>query len=124
VNWAPYPRIGAGTACLDTALQRAIDSGVAMKAISKPATARLDHDTTARGAHLSYRRYVVRPRPLFAAPPADLLTLVIAEAIKRKAQAEIQREVLRDASVETPVSPERGHDHGPEIGPSDPDEDA
>ncbi len=62
------------------------DSGVVMKTISKLAAMRLDHHTTAHGAVLSYQRLVAGPRALFAAPPADLFTLVIAEAMKRKAR--------------------------------------
>ncbi|MFM0047002.1 hypothetical protein PQR05_31375 [Paraburkholderia sediminicola] len=93
-----------------------------MKTISKPAAARLDYDTTAHGAGLCYRRHFARQRTLFAAPSADLLTLVIAEAMKRKAQPEIQREVLRDAVFEIPVSPEPEHDRGMDIYSSDPDE--
>ncbi|MFM0734686.1 hypothetical protein PQQ52_29810 [Paraburkholderia sediminicola] len=93
-----------------------------MKTISKPAAARLDHHTTAHGAGLCYRRHFARQRTLFAAPSADLLTLVIAEAMKRKAQPEIQRDVLRDAVYEIPVSPEPCHDRGMDIYSSDPDE--
>jgi hypothetical protein len=97
-------------------------SGVVMKMISKPVASRLDHHTTAHGAGLSFRPHLALQRPLFAAPTVDLHTLVIAEAMKRKAQAEIQREVLRDAIYETPISPERGHDRAADIYPSDPDE--
>ncbi|WP_211610579.1 hypothetical protein [Paraburkholderia haematera] len=93
-----------------------------MKTISKPAALRLDHHTLAHGAGLSYQRHFARQRSLFAAPSADLLTLVIAEAMKRKAQAEIQRDVLRDAMYEMPVSPERGHAQTADILPSDSDE--
>ncbi|RKF46117.1 hypothetical protein [Paraburkholderia fungorum] len=93
-----------------------------MKTISKPAALRLDHHTTARSAGFSYQRHVARPLPLFAAPSADLLTLVIAEAIKRKAQAEIQRDVLRESIYEIPVAPERNRDRGADIYPSDPDD--
>lgn len=93
-----------------------------MKTNSKLAASRLDHHITAYGAALSYRRLLVRQRRLFAAPSADLLTLVIAEAVKRKAQAEIQRDALRDAMFEMPVAPERGQDRGVDIYPSDPDD--
>ncbi|AXL49441.1 hypothetical protein DSC91_001256 [Paraburkholderia caffeinilytica] len=89
-----------------------------MNTISKPAALRLDRRTTV----LSYQRLVAGPRTLFATPPVDLLTLVIAEAQKRKAQAEIQREVLRDTLYEIPVSPERGYERNANIGPSDPDD--
>lgn len=89
---------------------------------SKPAAVRPDHHDTARGAGLSYRRLRAGPRPLFAAPPPDLLSLVIAEAIKRKAQAEIQREGLRDALFEMPVMPERDQERGADSNPSDPDD--
>ena len=97
-------------------------SGVVMKTISKPAASRLAHHTEAHGAGLSYRRHFARQQPLFAAPSADLLTLVIAEAIKRKAQPEIQHDVLRDAIYELPVSPERGQNRGADTYPSDPDD--
>lgn len=93
-----------------------------MKTISKPAALWLDHHTTARGAGFSYQRHFARQQALFAAPSADLLTLVIAEAIKRKAQAEIQRDVLRESIYETPVAPERDRDRGADIYPSDPDD--
>ncbi|MEZ0604030.1 hypothetical protein ACAX43_18000 [Paraburkholderia sp. IW21] len=92
-----------------------------MKKISKPAPLRLGRHTSARGSGISYERHVAAPRAVFAAPSVDLRTLVIAEAMKRKAQAEIQRDVLRDATYEIPVSPERGHDRGADIHPSDPD---
>ncbi|MDR6417994.1 hypothetical protein [Paraburkholderia phenoliruptrix] len=55
---------------------------------------------------LRYRAYVGARRAWFAAPPVDLMTLVIADAIKRRAQAEIQRPALRDA-YELPVAQER-----------------
>jgi hypothetical protein len=93
-----------------------------MKTNSRLAASRLDHHITAHGAALSYRRLLARQRALFAAPSADLLTLVIAEAVKRKAQAEIQRDALRDAMFEMPVAPERGRDRGVDIYPADPDE--
>jgi hypothetical protein len=98
-----------------------------MKTNSKPAALRLDRHITAHGAGLSYRRLLVRQRTvLFAAPPVDLLTLVIAEAIKRKAQAEaqaeIQRDELRDTMFEMPVAPERGQDRGMDTYPADPDD--
>jgi hypothetical protein len=93
-----------------------------MKTVSKPAASRLAHHAKAYGAGLSYRRHFARQQPWFAAPSADLLTLVIAEAIKRKAQAEIQRDVLRDGIYEMPVSSERGQDRGADIYPSDPDD--
>lgn len=57
-------------------------------------------------------------QPHVAAQP-DLLTLVIAEATRGKAQAKIQREALRGAMYELPVSPERGHDRGADIRPVD-----
>ena len=93
-----------------------------MKTISKPAASRLDHHTTAHGARLCYRRRFARQRTLFAAPPVDLLTLVIAEAMKRKAQPEIQRDVLRDAVFEIPVSRESEPECGTDTYSSDPDE--
>lgn len=85
------------------------------------AAARLDRRTTACTDTFSYRRHVAAPRALFAAPPPDLLTLVIAEAVKRKAQAEIQRDVLRESLYEMPVSPERNGDRerGADIQPAD-----
>ncbi|MFL9902024.1 hypothetical protein PQR71_28420 [Paraburkholderia fungorum] len=93
-----------------------------MKTNSKLVASRLDHHITAHGAALAYRRLLVRQRALFAAPSADLLTLVIAEAVKRKAQTEIQRDALRDAMFEMPVAPERGQDRGVDIYPADPDD--
>ncbi|MFM0294698.1 MULTISPECIES: hypothetical protein [Paraburkholderia] len=85
-------------------------------------TAQPAHEVTARSVGAVYQRHLAAPRAMFAAPPADLLTLVIAEAIKRKAQAEIQREALRDAMYEMPASPDRYHDRGADIRPSDSDE--
>ena len=91
--------------------------------IIKPAdAARSDRQTTTHSAGVSYQRHIAAPRALFAAPPTDLLRLVIAEAIKRKAQAEIQREALRDAMYEMPVSQERNYDRGADIHSSDADE--
>jgi hypothetical protein len=94
-----------------------------MKTISKPAALRLNHQNTARGDQRLLLRKVPRVEESGAAPSADLLTLVIAEAIKRKAQAEIQRDVLREAIYEIPVLPERDHDRGAAIYPADPDDD-
>jgi|ERR1700761_3480390 hypothetical protein len=97
-----------------------------MKTNSKLAASRLDHHSAAHGAAFSYRRLLGRQRTLFAAPSADLLTLVVAEAVKRKAQAEIQRDALRDAMFEMPVARERDHERGQERGvdvyPSDRDD--
>jgi hypothetical protein len=111
-------------AYLDTAWKGSIirDSGVVMKTISKPAASRQDPHTTAYGAGLCYRRHFARQHTLFAAPSADLLTLVIAEAMKRKAQPEIQRDVLRDAMFEIPVSREPDPECGTDTDLSDPDE--
>lgn len=89
---------------------------------SKLAVSRPDRRTTDRGASLSYQRHFAPPRALFAAPSADLLTLVIAEATERKAQAEIQGDALRDAMYEIPASAERGRDRGPDIRRTEPDE--
>ncbi len=96
--------------------------GVAMNRISKSAVSHPDRQTTAHGAGLSYQRHAAAPRALFAAPPVDLQTLVIAEAIKRKAQAEIQGNELRDALYEIPGSWERDNGRGAEINPPDPDD--
>jgi hypothetical protein len=63
---------------------------------------------------LRYRACAGMQRALFAAPPVDLLTLVIADAIKRREQAEIQRPALRDA-YELPVSQERNADRDADI---------
>ena len=113
----------ADTAHLDTALKSSSLGVVVNKPISKPAAAtRLDHQTTARATRFSYQRHVGAPRALFATPPTDLLTLVIAEAIRRKAQAEIQREALRDAMYEMPVAPERNYERSADIYPSDSDD--
>jgi hypothetical protein len=91
--------------------------------IIKPAgAARSDRPISAQSAGLSYQRRSAAPRALFAAPTADLLTLVIADAIKRRAQAEIQREVLRDSAYEMPVARERNYQHGADLHPFDSDE--
>lgn len=84
--------------------------------------ARSDRQTTTHSVGVSYQRHIAAPRALFAAPPVDLTTLVIAEAIKRRAQAEIQREALRDSVYEMPVSRERNYERGADVDPSDTDE--
>ncbi|WOD15711.1 hypothetical protein [Paraburkholderia kirstenboschensis] len=75
----------------------------------RPATAHI-----AKVIRLRYRAHAGAPRALFAAPPVDLLTLVIADAMKRKAQAEIQRPALHDA-YEMPVSHDRNYDRDSKI---------
>jgi hypothetical protein len=82
------------------------------KLICEPAVAvRSDHRSIAGATGLSWRGYVaVVPRARFATPPVDLVTLVVAEALKRKAQAEIQRDRLRDALYEMPAPDERQHE--------------
>lgn len=111
----------ADTAYLDTALKKGTSfGGFAMTRHFKPAgAAQPERQTTVRSVGTVYQRHVAVPRALFTAPPPDLLTLVIAEAIKRKAQAEIQREALSEAMYEMPVSPERNHDRGADIRPVD-----
>ncbi|SMG56142.1 hypothetical protein [Paraburkholderia susongensis] len=78
--------------------------------IRKPAAERATGVSGASG--LTYRRYVAASRARFFAQAhassVDLLTLVVAEALKRKAQAEIRRDVLRDALYEMPAG--RGRD--------------
>ena len=85
--------------------------------------ARLDHRAAVGATGFRYRRHVAAPAALFAAPAPDLLTLVIAGDLKRRAQAELQRDGLRDAIHETPVqrerSPERNGDRGEWIYPFD-----
>ena len=70
---------------------------------------------------LSYRRHVAGSRALFASASVDLQTLVIAEAMRRKAQAELQQEAQREAAYayEMPVSPGQNHDRGERIQPID-----
>ncbi|WP_144141818.1 hypothetical protein [Paraburkholderia sp. BCC1884] len=87
--------------------------------IRADAAARLDPQATG----LSYLRCRIPARSLFAAPQPDLMTLVIAEAIRRKAQAQVEREGLRDALYEMPVSREReDRERGVDIHPSDTDD--
>ncbi|NKJ49997.1 hypothetical protein CIC12_25345 [Burkholderia sp. SG-MS1] len=83
------------------------------KRIREPdAVVRTDPFPGAGASGLSYRRRVAaRRRALFAESPVDVMTLVVAEALRRKAQAEIRRDALRDALYEMPVSPERHTDH-------------
>lgn len=89
----------------------------------KPAgMARSARQTPVCSTDVAYRRHLAAPRALFATPPVDLTTLVIAEAIRRRAQAEIQREALRDWAYEMPVSQERNYERGADIHPSDSDE--
>ncbi|HEX7933246.1 MAG TPA: hypothetical protein VF573_09245 [Paraburkholderia sp.] len=90
-----------------------------MKAtISGPACApRHDQPATARDtkvARLRYQLHVGPQRAWFATPSVDLLTLVIADAIKRKTQAEIQRPALHDA-YETPVPRDRNGERDEDI---------
>ncbi|HYS64102.1 MAG TPA: hypothetical protein VEN30_09860 [Paraburkholderia sp.] len=90
------------------------------KLTSKPTAASpLDRQTPARAASVRYQRHLTPPRALFATPSVDLQTLVIADALKRKAQAEIQREALRDAVFEMPASPEWTREREAGIQPSD-----
>ncbi|APA88783.1 hypothetical protein BJG93_26150 [Paraburkholderia sprentiae WSM5005] len=59
---------------------------------------------------LTYRQYVSASRARFfaqAGSSVDLLTLVVAQALERRAQAEIRRDVLRDALYEMPAHTER-----------------
>lgn len=93
-----------------------------MKTVTTPAAKRPDHTINARGDTLPWRRRVAQSRTLFAAPPVDLMTLVIADAIKRQAQAEIQRDALRDAMYDMPASRERCLEPGATILPPDPDD--
>jgi hypothetical protein len=76
--------------------------------------ARLDHRAAMGATGLRYRRHVAAPGALFAAPAPDLLTLVIAGTLERGAQAELQRDGLRDAVYEMPVQRERTPERSPE----------
>ncbi|MFM0736180.1 hypothetical protein PQQ51_02890 [Paraburkholderia xenovorans] len=106
-----------------------------MNRISKPAAIGLDRRAAqrdevhgdirvkhTRNDSISWQRCHAAPRALFATPPVDLQTLVIADAIKRKAQQELQREALRDAMYEIPASSERDRERGADIQPFDPDD--
>ncbi|WP_241991478.1 hypothetical protein [Paraburkholderia sp. RAU2J] len=90
-----------------------LSGAVMKKLIREPdAVVRTDPLPSAGATGLSYRRGVAaRRRALFAEAPVDVMTLVVAEALRRKAQAEIRRDALRDALYEMPVSPERHADH-------------
>ncbi|EIF34275.1 hypothetical protein BCh11DRAFT_02075 [Burkholderia sp. Ch1-1] len=117
VDRAPCPRI-RGHGWPGHCLEKTHLSGVVMTRHFRPAgAAQSERQTTVHSVGAIYRRHSAAPRALFAAPSADLLTLVIAEALKRKAQAEIQREALREAMYEMPVSPERHRDRGADIRP-------
>ncbi|HEY2023635.1 hypothetical protein [Paraburkholderia sp.] len=78
----------------------------------------------ASAPELNYRRHLAASRARFfagaQASSIDLLTLVVAEALKRKAQAEIRRDVLRDALYEMPAGAgrerERDRARGPDSG--------
>jgi len=93
--------------------------------IRKPAAVRAAGVSRARG--LAYRRHVVASRARFfgeaRVASVDLLTLVVADALKRKAQAEIRRDLLRDALYEMPPARERQAEPD-ERRPSDDDEDS
>jgi hypothetical protein len=96
--------------------------GVMNRTIKRTAASlRLDQQThsddmratrVASAGGVSYRRHLAAARKLFAAPTVDLTTLVIAQEIKRKAQAERQREVLRDTAYQydMPVSRDRNNE--------------
>jgi hypothetical protein len=72
------------------------------------AVVRSEHRDAVGATGLSYRPHVTAPRRvLFAAPPVDPLTLIVAEALRRKARAEVQRDGLRDAVYEMPVPADR-----------------
>ena len=77
------------------------------------ASAQLDQPVSTVPAGFLTGAHVAASRQLFAAPPVDLTTLVIAEEIRRKAQAELQREVLRDTAYryDMPVRQERNNEH-------------
>jgi hypothetical protein len=83
--------------------------------ICKPAAAHASGLSSGSSApELSYRRHLAASRARFFAganaSSVDLLTLVVAEALKRKAQAEIRRDVLRDALYEMPAGAGREHE--------------
>lgn len=67
------------------------------------------------GMGRTYRRYVAASRARFVAQAAessvDLLALVVAETLERRAQAELRRAVLRDALYEMPVLADRSAAH-------------
>jgi hypothetical protein len=94
------------------------------KLIGLPAAAaRFDEQGATGVSGFSYRRHVAAPRARFAASSVDLLGLVVAEALKRQAQAGgIRRDVLRDAACEMPPPLERNHERNPPI--QRPDSDA
>jgi hypothetical protein len=94
--------------------------------ICKSAAANAAGLSTAAGAPgLSYRRHLAASRARFFAgahaSSVDLLTLVVAEALKRKAQAEIRRDVLRDALYEMPVGSGRERERDGARTPADDD---
>ncbi|MCC8395279.1 hypothetical protein LJ656_22075 [Paraburkholderia sp. MMS20-SJTR3] len=64
----------------------------------------------------SYRRYVTASRARFfaqsAASSVDLLALVVADALRRKTEAELRHELLRDALYEMPPRRPRDEDGG------------
>ncbi|MFT4067094.1 hypothetical protein [Paraburkholderia sp.] len=94
--------------------------------ICKPAAADATGLSGASSAlGLTYRRHRAASRARFFAganaSSVDLLTLVVAEALKRKAQAEIRRDVLRDALYEMPAGPGRERERGGARRPADRD---
>ena len=95
------------------------------RTINQPAaTVRLVQQAVTNRTGMTYRHVSVASRPLFATPPVDLTTLVIAQEIKRKAQqAELQRDALRDTAYqyEMPVSPQRNDEDGGWTHPTDVD---
>ncbi|MGF6447866.1 hypothetical protein QF001_004735 [Paraburkholderia youngii] len=119
VNQGPCPWVGTGTATWpdgrgaatkrrDLAQIRSTSG-----AVMKPQLIR--RLAASDGTGRTYRRYVAASRARFFAQAAgssvNLLTLVVAEALERRAQAEIRRGVLRDGLYEMSVRAERSAAH-------------
>ncbi|WP_206002395.1 hypothetical protein [Paraburkholderia antibiotica] len=81
---------------------------------SAPADTRTATDTMTNTPALIYRRCPATSGARFfgqsAAASVDLLTLVVADTLRRNAQAEIQRDVLRDALYDLPMQRRRETD--------------
>ncbi|MEX3786643.1 hypothetical protein [Paraburkholderia sp. BR14374] len=119
VNQGPCPWVGTGTATWpdgrgaatkrrDLAQIRSTSG-----AVMKPQLIR--RLAASDGTGRTYRRYVAASRARFFAQAAgssvDLLALVVAETLERRAQAEIRRGVLRDGLYEMSVRAERSAAH-------------
>jgi hypothetical protein len=119
VNQVPCPWVGTGTATWPNgrgAAAKRLDLAQSRKtswSVMKPQLIR--KPAVSQATALTYRRYVAASRARFFAQSAgssvNLLALLVAEALERRAQAEIRRDLLRDALYAMPAYAGRGAAH-------------